>query len=91
VCCGEAIKNALKIKELNPEAKVFILYRDIRTYGLKEIYYKKARDAGVRFIRYEPEQPPEVEPAGEALAVSVFDQNLKAFIALEADYLVHCA
>jgi heterodisulfide reductase subunit A-like polyferredoxin len=88
VCCGEAIKNALKIKEIKPQAKVFILYRDIRTYGLKEIYYKKARESGVQFIRYEPEQPPEVQARGEGLAISVFDQNLKATIDLKADYLV---
>jgi heterodisulfide reductase subunit A-like polyferredoxin len=87
VCCGEAVKNALKIKEIRPKARVFILYRDIRTYGLKEIYYKKARDLGVQFIRYEPERKPEVTPAGDGLLVSVFDQNLKAAINLKADYL----
>jgi heterodisulfide reductase subunit A-like polyferredoxin len=87
VCCGEAIKNALKIKEIRPQAKVFILYRDIRTYGLKEIYYKKARELGVQFIRYEPEQKPAVIPADDGLMVSVFDQNLKAAINLKADYL----
>jgi heterodisulfide reductase subunit A-like polyferredoxin len=88
VCCGEAIKNAIKIKEANPQARVWILYRDIRTYGLKEIYYKKARELGVQFIRYERERPPEVQAAGDRLALSVFDQNLKAPIALNADYLV---
>jgi heterodisulfide reductase subunit A-like polyferredoxin len=87
VCCGEAIKNALKIKELRPQAQVFIIYRDIRTYGLKEIYYKKARELGVQFIRYEPERKPEVTPAGDSLMVSVFDQNLKATINLKASYL----
>ncbi|MGB8993501.1 MAG: FAD-dependent oxidoreductase [Desulfobaccales bacterium] len=87
VCCGEAIKNALKIKEIRPQARVFILYRDIRTYGLKEIYYKKARELGVQFIRYEPSLKPQVTPAGDNLMVSVFDQNLKATINLKADYL----
>jgi heterodisulfide reductase subunit A-like polyferredoxin len=87
VCCGEAVKNALKIKELRPQAQVFILYRDIRTYGLKEIYYKRARDLGVQFIRFEPERPPEVTAAGDGLQISVFDQNLKALIQLQADFL----
>lgn len=77
----------MTIKELNPRAQVLILYRDIRTYGLKEIYYKKARDLGVQFIRYDPERPPEVAAAGEGLQISVFDQNLKATLALAADYL----
>jgi heterodisulfide reductase subunit A-like polyferredoxin len=88
VCCGEAIKNALKIKEIRPQARVFILYRDIRTYGLKEIYYKKARDLGVQFVRYEPERPPEAVPAGEAVKVTVFDQNLRRDLKFTADYLV---
>ncbi|MDI6855020.1 MAG: FAD-dependent oxidoreductase, partial [Deltaproteobacteria bacterium] len=88
VCCGEAVKNALRIKEINPQAKVFVLYRDIRTYGLKEIYYKKARESGVRFIRYEPERRPEVNAADRGLTVTVFDQNLKMPIKLQADYLV---
>jgi heterodisulfide reductase subunit A2 len=87
VCCGEAIKNALKIKEIRPKAQVFILYRDIRSYGLKELYYKKARDAGVQFIRFEPEQKPEVIPGEDGLRLSVFDQNLKATIDLKADCL----
>ena len=87
VCCGDAVKNALKIKEIRPQAKVFILYRDIRTYGLKEIYYKKARDLGVQFIRFEPERPPEVAADGEGLTITVFDQNLKVPIRLKADYL----
>ncbi|MDD5641021.1 MAG: FAD-dependent oxidoreductase, partial [Syntrophales bacterium] len=87
ICCGEAVKNALKIKEIRPQAQVFILYRDMRTYGLKELYYKKARDLGVRFLRFEPERPPEVTPAADGLKVSVFDQNLKATINLQADYL----
>jgi heterodisulfide reductase subunit A-like polyferredoxin len=88
VCCGEAIKNALKIKEMRPQAKVFILYRDIRTYGLKEIYYKKARDLGVQFVRYEPERQPEVAAAGEQVQVKVFDQNLRTDLQFAADYLV---
>jgi heterodisulfide reductase subunit A-like polyferredoxin len=55
VCCGAAVKNSLRLKEIRPQAKIFILYRDIHTYGLKEIYYKKARDLGVQFIRFEPD------------------------------------
>ncbi len=88
VCCGEAIKNALRIKEMRPKAKVFILYRDIRTYGLKEIYYKKARDLGVQFVRFEPERQPEVVAAGDKVRVSVFDQNLRRTLNFAADHLV---
>jgi len=88
VCCGEAVKNALKIKELRPQARVYVLYRDIRTYGLKELYYKKARDLGVQFVRFKPDQPPEVAATGEKVEVAVFDQNLGATLKFSADYLV---
>ncbi len=87
-CCGEAIKNAITIKESNPAAQVFILYRDIRTYGLKELYYKKARDLGVQFVRFDPERKPEVEATDRGLQIKVFDQMLQAELALTADYLV---
>ncbi len=60
VCCQQAIKNALKIKEKDPEAEIYILYRDIRTYGFREDYYRQAREAGVIFIRYDVDKKPEV-------------------------------
>ena len=50
VCCADAIKNALRIKTLAPETNVYVLYRDIRTYGFKESYYTKARQQGVVFV-----------------------------------------
>jgi len=60
VCCSHSVKNALTLKEMNPEMDVYVLYRDMRTYGFKEDYYKKASDAGVVFIRYTPEDPPDI-------------------------------
>jgi heterodisulfide reductase subunit A-like polyferredoxin len=60
ICCSMAIKNALALKAKSPETDVFVLYRDIRTYGFREIYYKKAREAGVVFLRYTREQEPVV-------------------------------
>jgi len=56
ICCSMAVQNALAIKSKSPETDVFVLYRDIRTYGFREIYYKRAREAGVVFLRYTPEQ-----------------------------------
>ncbi len=56
ICCQTAVKNALHIKKDNPDAQVFILYRDIRTYGLLEDYYKKARKQGVLFFRFTAEE-----------------------------------
>jgi heterodisulfide reductase subunit A-like polyferredoxin len=88
LCCGSAIKNALKIKELRPRAQVFILYRDIRTFAFKEFYYKKARELGVQFLRYDLDRKPLVKPEGERLLVTVQDLNLNAPVGLTADYLV---
>jgi heterodisulfide reductase subunit A2 len=59
------VTNALRFKELNPRAVVYVLYRDIRTFGLNELHYQEARKAGVRFVRFDPAQKPEVSAQGE--------------------------
>lgn len=87
ICCSSAIKNALKIKELYPKTKVFVLYRDIRTYGFREVYYKKARAAGVVFIRYNEDNPPSViEDNG--LRVTLDSPDFPENIEIETDYVV---
>jgi heterodisulfide reductase subunit A len=88
ICCAEAVKNALKIKELSPESNVYILYRDIRTYGFREGFYTEAREKGVRFIRYEKDQKPEVSQNGGGLQVDVFDQSIKTPIEISTDLVV---
>jgi heterodisulfide reductase subunit A-like polyferredoxin len=87
ICCQSAIKNALKIKNLNPEAEVFIFYRDIRTYGLLEIYYKEAREKGVVFFRFDPETPPQVAQVGEGLVVTFRDLILDRDMEVKVDLL----
>ncbi len=88
VCCSEAVKNALKIKEINPKANVFILYRDMRTYGFRESYYSKARQMGVIFIRYEEDKKPEVTKQDGVLKVSLVDPILNSPVTINADLLV---
>ncbi|KYK36880.1 MAG: hypothetical protein AYK18_18470, partial [Theionarchaea archaeon DG-70] len=88
VCCTEAVKNALKIKELSPETHVYILYRDIRTYGFNESFYTEARRQNVVFIRYDEGRKPEVSKNGNGLLVEVFDQTLKMPIEISADLVV---
>ncbi len=88
VCCAEAIKNALKIKTLSPETHVYVLYRDIRTYGFKESYYTRARQQGVIFLRYEEDRKPVVEANGGRLRVSVFDATLGLPVEISADRVV---
>ena len=73
ICCGVAIKNALKIKELNPSSNIYILYKDIRTYGFTEDFYRQAREEGVIFIRYDDDNRPIVSEEDGELMVSVFD------------------
>ena len=86
ICCTHSVESALKIKEINPDAHVYILYRDIRTYGFRELLYKEARSKGVIFIRYDLETKPEVAAAGEnALSVTVIDHVLGQPVRIEAD------
>ena len=86
-CCGDAIKNALKIKELSPTTQVYILYRDIRTYGFKEKYYKQAAEQGIVFIRYDDENKPIVS-SDDALNVEVTDPILGLPLIIHPDMLV---
>ena len=89
VCCSDAVKNAIRLKELNPRMNIYVLYRDMRTYGLKEDYYRAAREKGVIFINYEPDTRPEIEPvkdgARELLRVTVQEPLLVQKIAIDAD------
>jgi len=88
ICCQAAIKNALAIKAAHPEARIFILYRDIRTYGFQEIYYQKAREAGVVFVRYEPENPPVVSGDGNRVEVTFHDPIIDRRLAVSVDALL---
>ena len=88
ICCQDALKNAIAVKESRPEAMVAVLYRDIRSYGLKEDYYKKARDLGVLFFLYTPENKPVVEPDSSGCRVT-FDSNvLGREMEIRADYVI---
>ncbi len=93
VCCGEAVRNSLKLKEIYPNADIYILYRDIRTYGLKEKYYGTARDKGVVFIRYDLEHKPQVEliekeNPDSKLLIKTIDPILDGQVVIEADLLI---
>ena len=91
VCCSHAVKNALKLKEINPEMDIYILFRDMRTYGFREDYYREASDKDVKFIRYEPDDKPQVvaakEGGKEILRVSVPDSILDQRLEIDADVL----
>ena len=87
ICCQTAIKNALHIKEVNPDTQIFILYRDMRTYGFLEEYYTEARRQGVMFFRYSPDDLPVVESSEEGVVVTFKDHVLGRRLQLSADLL----
>lgn len=87
ICCMQAVKNALKILELNPRATVYVLYRDIRTYGFAEDYYRKAREKGVVFIHYEKDLPPEVTEEDGKIRVEFLDPLLDEHVVIKPDLL----
>jgi heterodisulfide reductase subunit A len=88
ICCTTAVKNALKLKELDPATEITILHKDIRTYGFKEDYYEKAREAGVRFIRFDQTKPPTVNTQDQELQVSLYDPASQETLAIIPDLLV---
>ncbi len=85
VCCTHSVHSALKLKEENPDRDIFILYRDLRTFGEREDLYKEARQAGILFIRYNHEEKPVVEVEGDGLSVTVKDLILDQNIRIQAD------
>jgi heterodisulfide reductase subunit A2 len=89
ICCSMAVKNALKIKKDDPEARIFILYRDIRTYGFREKYYREARKAGVIFIRYNEDNAPVISDIDGVLhSVKVESPDFPEPIVIETDKLI---
>jgi heterodisulfide reductase subunit A len=96
ICCSESIKNALKLKEIKPEMDIYILYRDMRTYGFSEDFYREAADKDVRFIRYEPQDQPELEAAESeggrpVLKITAPDYILGKKLEIDAEIVVLAA
>ena len=88
ICCGQAIKNALKIKEVAPESEVYVLYKDMRAYGFKEDYYREAATKGVLFVNYDDERPPQVVNCNGQLRVTFWEPVIGERFEVEPDLLV---
>ncbi|MGA2308660.1 MAG: CoB--CoM heterodisulfide reductase iron-sulfur subunit A family protein [Candidatus Bathyarchaeia archaeon] len=88
ICCGQAIKNALKIKEVSPQTEVYVLFKDIRSYGFKEDYYRDAAMKGVTFINYDDERKPELTKEGNKLKMAFWEPVLKQQLEIEPDLVV---
>jgi heterodisulfide reductase subunit A len=88
VCCTHSIHSALKLKDFNPDMDVYILYRDIRTYGSREDLYREARTKGIAFIRYHLKDKPTVKQEDSKVKVAVKDQLLQCDVEIQADILI---
>ncbi len=87
LCCTHSVEGAIELKRLNPDMDVFILYRDMRTYGEKELLYKEARELGVIFIRFDLTGKPQVDKVGDDLRVTITDPILGMPVVLRPDIL----
>ena len=88
ICCTHSVLSALHLKEINPDMRIFILYRDMRTYGLREDLYRKAREKGVIFIRYDIEKGLNVDKINEELSITFTDSTLNREIQINPDRLI---
>ncbi len=91
ICCSGSVRLASRLREINPNCRTYILYRDLRTYGLLESYYAEARKAGTVFIKYDPEEKPRVEAAGDKVNVIVRDPVVNRDLTIPADLLTLAA
>jgi heterodisulfide reductase subunit A len=92
ICCTHSVESAIALKRLKPEMDVFILYRDLRTYGEKELLYKEARELGVMFIRFDLDGKPRVEQAADGkLKLTITDPILGRPVVLRPDVLALAA
>lgn len=88
VCCTVAANNALKLKELNPDVQIYVLFKDTRTYGFREQIYTEAREKGVVYVRFDDDHRPQVEHDRGRLVVRIVDPMLGMPLTFEPDALV---
>lgn len=88
VCCSAAVKNAIALKEINPAIQIIILYRDLRTFGFKELYYLEARRKGVLFFRFIPDEKPEVYGENGQLVVDFSDRSSRQEFRINPDMVI---
>nr|BAL56243.1 4Fe-4S ferredoxin iron-sulfur binding domain protein [uncultured Acetothermia bacterium]BAL59016.1 4Fe-4S ferredoxin iron-sulfur binding domain protein [Candidatus Acetothermum autotrophicum] len=88
ICCGEALQNALAFLEHNPDCQIYVLYREMIAYGFLEDLYRRARERGVVFIRYDEQSPPVVRKENDQLIVTVRDARLRQEVLIQPDLVV---
>ena len=90
-CCTHSVRSALGLKEINPEMDVFVVHRDMRTYGLREALYRRARELGVQFLRYDSDKGVSVDRQGKDIRLRFNDRALRRRLEVRADYLILAA
>jgi heterodisulfide reductase subunit A len=88
VCCTQSIKSALSLKARNPAMDIFVLYRDLRSYGFREDLYREAREEGIKFIRYDNDKELDVRSAENGLEIAFSDRVLRRQMMVSGDLLV---
>ena len=88
VCCTHSVQSAIELKKEDPKRNIYILYRDMRTYGQREALYRQARKMGIIFINYELHGKPRVEEKGKIIEVEVWDHVLHRPLKLKADMVI---
>ena len=88
VCCQQAIKNAISVKETNPDLNLFVLHRDIRTYGFAEDFYREAREMGIHFLRYREDEKPVVGQEDGRIHVTFKDLTLGREMTINPDQVI---
>ncbi len=91
ICCSASVRLSQRLREINPGVKIYVLYRDLRTYGLLEKYYEASRRAGVIFIKYDPEDKPRAEADGKQVKIIARDPVLGQDVTIPADLLTLAA
>lgn len=87
-CCGQTVRQALALKELNEDVNIYVLYRDMRTYGFMESEYRRAREKGVIFVNYQPDSPPDLQGGYNGINIKVKDPSSRSNLELTADLVV---
>ena len=94
ICCATTLKQALALKEANPDLQIYVFYRDMMTYGFLESYYTRARQAGIVFIQYDPDEKPvadvsdDIAGGEKPVHIDAFEPILGRRILIDADLLV---
>jgi heterodisulfide reductase subunit A len=88
VCCTQSIKSALDLKSVHPDTSIFVLYRDMRSYGLREDLYREARDKGIKFIRYNNDHGISVSKNENSLEINFTDRVLRRPMVIHSDLLI---